>query len=290
MSPQVVFVLSTSYAGSHFLTLQLGSHSRCISIGEFHHFKYDKAEYPKKECFRCASDEECPLFQGIGDTPIRHLYERLFANIRANFPGVDTIIDNSKHPRWSRRFLRTDAFRSKFIHLLRDPRALLRRWTLFYDTERSRRILRMRMTRRCWRHAYDILSGSDINVFLWLWWYRNKMTTDYIRRNALEARVVTYSDLVLEPDRVLGELMPWLGLEYEPSQKAYWQFSHHGSVKPQYMQPPKEGLFALDQRWKDFLSEEAKQEALDHTPIRHYLEDVGLRFDVDRGLIKETSI
>lgn len=289
MPPQVVFLLSTSYGGSHFLALQLGSHSRCISIGEFHHFKYRDHEHPDKRCFACASDEDCPLFRGIAGAPVRQLYQHLFANVRESFPGVDTIIDNSKHPRWSRRFLGTDAFESKFIHLLRDPRALIRRWMLFYDSSRRRRILRWRMARRCWHHAGNILRGSDVNVYLWLWWYRNKMTTDYIRRNGLNARIVTYSDLVLEPDRVLGELMAWLGHTYEPTQKAYWQHVHHGTVKPQYMQPPPEGQFAFDQRWKEFLGDEAIREALEHTAIQQYLETVGLRLDGERGLTRKDS-
>jgi hypothetical protein len=284
---QVVFILSTSYAGSHFLALQLGSHSRCISAGEFHHFKYGTGPDVTARCFQCSSDEECPLFRGLAGTPVQELYGALFRNIDERFPGVDTVIDISKHPRWAGRFLRSDGFERKYIHLLRDPRGLLRRWMLFYDDKRKRRRLRMRMARRCWPHAWDIVSGSDVNVYLWLWWYRNKMTTDFIRRNALDARTITYSDLVLMPDRVLGELMSWLGHAYEPPQKEYWKFPHHGSVKSQYMRPPADGQASLDQRWREFLSEEAKWEALNHRPIQRYLHDIGLRLDDQRGLTRE---
>lgn len=36
---QIVYILSTNYAGSHFLALMLASHSRCASVGEVHQLR-----------------------------------------------------------------------------------------------------------------------------------------------------------------------------------------------------------------------------------------------------------
>lgn len=288
MTKQVVFVLSTNYAGSHFLALQLGSHSQCASIGELHHFRRNDTRF--KACFLCERDDRCPIFTGIHQEPIGRYYARVFENLAVFDGSVSTVIDNSKKVRWASRFVGMPGFTVKYIHLIRDPRALVRRWMLTFDTPGIKRKMRLKTARRCWRHAPDILTGDEPNVYIWHWLYQNRQITDFLKRNHLDARLVTYHDLAFKTDQVLDGLMNWLGCAYEPTQKAYWNYTHHGSVKPQYMKPPENADESFDQRWKTFLDDATHTKILHHPYIRRYLDSLGVHFDPDKGLCGEGSV
>ena len=286
MNEQVVFVLSTDYAGSHFLALQLGSHPRCASLGEPLHQR--KREAAPKACHYCESEDACPVYKGIRDEPVDRFYDRFFENLAAWDSGIDTAIDNSKKVRWVCRFVNRPGFDKKYIHLIRDPRALVRRWMLTFATPRIKRKMQRTIARRCWPHAWDIMTGDEANVYIWHWLYQNTQITNFLKQHRLDAQLVTYHDLVFHPDKVLGDLMKWIGHTYDPSQKEYWNFTHHGTVKPQYMAPPnKEKIF--DQRWKTFLDEGTQLKILHYPQINNYLDSIGLVFDEDEGLIDESS-
>ncbi len=104
MKQQVVRVLSTNYAGSHFLTLQLASHTRCISLGEVHQARR-QGEGLIRLCHVCDSDEVCPVFRGIAGNGDINVYDRLLENLCVYAPDVQMLIDNSKKTRWASRFL-----------------------------------------------------------------------------------------------------------------------------------------------------------------------------------------
>jgi len=281
MNRQIVFVLSTNYAGSHFLSLQLGSHSRCASIGELRRFEWARIQI----CHRCESDEVCPLFGGLSDTRLNDLYEKLFANLSEYDPNVKTVIDNSKKTTWAKRFVDLQGFGKKYIHLIRDPRALIRNWMLNYETEEAKNKVRKRMAGRCWRHFWSIFRSNEADVYLWKWLYQNKLITDFIRQYALDAHVITYHDLVFHPDHILTQLMNWIGLDYEPEQTVYWRFVHHGTVKKQYLESLEDRGRIFDQRWREFLDSETQRSALTHPAIQDYLSNIGLKFDKQKGLI-----
>jgi hypothetical protein len=287
MDKQIVYVLSTNYAGSHFLALQLGSHSRCASIGELHHFRRNDTRF--KACFLCEIDDKCPIFTGINQEPISRYYERIFENLAVYDSSISTVIDNSKKVRWASRFVEMPGFTQKYIHIIRDPRALVRRWMLTFDTPSVKRKMRVKTARRCWRNALDILTGDEPNIYIWHWLYQNMQITDFLNRNRLNVRLVTYHDLVFKTDEVLDDLMKWLGYAYEPSQKEYWNFTHHGSVKPQYMKAPENSDKLFDQRWKTFLGEETQSKIFHHPKVNRYLDSLGLAFDPDKGLLGRWS-
>ena len=94
MQRQIVFVLSTNYAGSHFLSLQLASHSQCISLGEFHRYKRSAARR-RQACSICADDEQCPVFHGLDNVALPQLFSKVFENIHALDPAITSGIDNS---------------------------------------------------------------------------------------------------------------------------------------------------------------------------------------------------
>jgi hypothetical protein len=65
--------------------------------------------------------------------------------------------------------------------------------------------------------------------------------------------------------------MVWTGHEYEPDQKEYREFTHHGSQKPQYMKQPVAGDKLFDQRWKEYLDPDTLSEIDAHPAIKEYL-------------------
>ena len=286
MDKQIVYILSTNYAGSHFLALQLGSHRRCASIGELHHFR--RKNSPHRACFMCDSDDVCPVFSGVKDKPVRKFYDAIFSNLAAYDSNISTVIDNSKKVRWARRFLKPDGYTRKYIHLIRDPRALVRRWMMSFD-EPTKKKMRIKTARRCWRHGWDILAGDEPNVYIWDWLYENQQITNFIKKNNLDVKIITYHDLVFRTDEVLADLMTWLGYDYEANQKNYWDFVHHSSVKSSYMQPPTDTEKIFDQRWKTFLSKDVKDRISEYSYIHSYLDEQRIVFDRDKGLLGRYS-
>jgi hypothetical protein len=284
MKKQLVFVLSTNYAGSHFLALQLAAHSRCISLGEFHRFKR-RGDRRRQACSICENDEQCPVFHGLADTPIPELYDRVFANIAALDPAIVTGIDNSKKTDWAEQFLKLDGYDLRFIHLIRDPRALVRRWMLGYESIAEKAKVRRLMARRCWQHGFSILSGSEANVYVHKWAYQNRLISRFLQNHKLDAKLLTYRDLVHEPTENLRDIMTWLGHEFEPEQLEYWRCEHHGSQKPQYMKKPEKPKYH-DLRWKEFLDEKTRRDIASHLQVTRTLEALQLAMR-DDGLTRQ---
>jgi hypothetical protein len=267
---QAIYILSTNYAGSHFLLLQMAAHDKCMSIGEFHRFDPGFARH-KQACHICETDEHCPIFKGIYGQPINKLHPILINNAETANPKIETLVDNSKKTVWAKKFLNLPGITQKYIHLIRDPRALTRRWMINYDTRKEKRKVRLLTARRCRRNAWNILTGSEANVYAWKWTYQNQLITDFLIKNNLDYKFVTYDELVLQPDTVLRDIMEWAGHDYQPDQKEYWKFTHHGSQKPHYMTPPKRGDSRFDLRWKDYLNSETIAEISEHPAVAKYL-------------------
>ncbi len=286
MTKQIVYVLSTNYAGSHLLSLQLGSHSKVVSAGELLHRRRPGFG---DLCHRCDSDEVCPVYAGLQGRPVSTFYRRIFENLAAYDEQIETVVDNSKKIRWARRSGRKANFTKKYIHLIRDPRALIRRWTMSFKTAASKKKIRLKTARHCPMHFLDVLRGDETNVYLWYWLFKNRRITNYIKSKRLDARVVTYHDLVASGPQVLSELTQWLGLDYEPGQEQYWNFQHHGTVKTSYMKPPSDERMTLDQRWKSFLDPETQDAVFNNPRIRSYIDQLGIEFDIENGLIGKPS-
>jgi hypothetical protein len=284
---QIVHVFSTNYAGSHFLARQLASHSKCALVGEFKMFK-EGINKKVNLCNICESDEECPLFKGLTKRPVKELYKHVFINLEALEPDVHTIIDTSKKSRWARRFINMPGVKQKYIHLIRDPRALTRRWMLLYQTSKQKKKVRFKTARRCWRNIWSILTGSELNIYVCKWLYHNRLITNFINRYNLDSRIVTYHDLVTNTDGKLSELMNWIGFDYEPEQKEYWKFTHHSGVNKHYFQSPEDGKKIFDLRWKEFLDEETQRKVSTHPVILSYLAEIGLHLE-DCGITSNQS-
>src|SRR5207249_5901621 len=85
MKKTVVYILSTPYAGSHFLSLQLGSHSKTMHVGELKILRKGPPKENQREC----RFELGEVFQGIGPENIDQVYDIIFSRID---PGIEALI------------------------------------------------------------------------------------------------------------------------------------------------------------------------------------------------------
>ena len=121
MKQTVVSILSTPFAGSHFLSLMLGSNSRTRHVGELNLLAKKPSERALVEC----DLKRGHILDGIGSENINDVYQIIFSRVP---PGIDVLIDASKRVSWANRFIGDDRHARKYIHLIRDPRALVRRY------------------------------------------------------------------------------------------------------------------------------------------------------------------
>jgi hypothetical protein len=253
-SRTVVFILATNYSGSHLLAELLGAHSQCLSIGELHNLE-KLAARSRTDRNVVADYAENPLFTGLAGTNHRDWHARIFANAATLRPSVTTLIDNSKRPQWARHVARSSAFRPALVHLLRDPRAVVRRWLATYTTPAARAAQRRRLARRRPQWLVPLLQAPFEVVCALKWVDANRRIAAYCRRSHALVTTVDYETLARKPAETLERLMPALGLAYEPLQLDYGRASHAGTRKRDWLDASRESIVALDERWREELSQ-----------------------------------
>lgn len=278
MDRTVVTILCTNYAGSHFLSLMVGSHSRAMHLGEIKHLAVPGRGH-RNPCNLCDDPASCPLSRGIGPQTVDRVYDLVWENTGGSFP---ILVDNSKKVRWARRFAGRPPGRMKYLHLLRDPRALVRRWALTYERPGQVRHARWSAAKRLPLRAPRILAAPGWEVFVWKWLHQNQAITRFIRGGGRDGMVVTYRDLAVDRAGFLQRIMEWIGTPYEPGQEEYWRFPHHGSQKPGYAwMGHKGGGGHFDLRWQEDLPRSVQQRISANSAVRRYLERLGLRLEAD---------
>ena len=265
MQRTVVFVLSANYSGSTWLSLLLGSHSQAFYVGELNKMFHD-------DPVPCRLCEErgvpCPVFHDADRIKAKNIHDAVLQRT-----GAKVLVDNSKTLSWSRKFLAEERFQRKYIHLIRDPRAI----------------------------AYS-LQLRDKPIKLDKWVKKNREIREFLETHHLDYQQVLYNELAENMDAELKRLCEWLGLEYEPAQKAYWNAEHHGPGRngatagflQQYVasdahfyEQNKQRNFH-DLRWKTQLSAENRQAIREHAGLQAFLHDFGLEFD-ENGLRLRTT-
>lgn len=136
-----------------------------------------------------------PWFKELKSLPDSRWHASVLDAIRLEEPATTCLIDNSKKVRWASRFVGNGDFTPYFVHLIRDPRALVSRWMRTYDTERAKRRQRMRImkARPAYAYAYAALTGSEADVYCYKWLIANRQITDFLARVGQSTNVVTYS-------------------------------------------------------------------------------------------------
>lgn len=287
MKKTIVTILSTNYAGSHFLSLLMGSHSQACHIGEVR--RVVRGHGPGGEvgqCDLCNPPSQCPTVRNLVGIDIKTVYDRVFDNFAEEGLNPPILIDTSKRVDWARENLSSTLYDFKYIHLIRDPRAFIRRYILNNKSLKCQLHIRRQAAFRGekWRPSH--LFSPQWKVCLGRWYDKNAEIADFLRNNNCDHQVVTYRDLATDTAGELSRITSWLGLQFEPKQVEYWTFQHHGSQKFSYewiKQQRKTGH--LDVRWKEFLSPDTATAVARDPDVVGLLDRLSLSLD-DMGLTR----
>lgn len=277
---RVIFILSTNYAGSHLLTQLLGAHPESRSIGELHNYrKY--LERPDERHSVVNDFAVNPWFAGLADLSQQQWHSTILQRIRQDDQGVNALVDNSKRVRWAKQFADSSEFEPVFIHLIRDPRALVRRWEQTYDDARKKRRQRIRVLKARPGWALPALVNHQHDVYCRKWLISNQSISEFMQSVGQQDNVVTYRDLAVDTERTLQQLMPRLGLSYDSRQLDYGAVEHRGTIKREYLAHSKRSEISMDLRWQKDLSPDQIHRITHHPGIQAYLKRVGLKMIAD---------
>ncbi len=267
--PGVVFILSANYSGSHLLAQLLAAHSRCAGVGELHNYRKFRTRGSRSG--NVLNDYlEHPAFAGLEALPERAWHGTIYERLRTERPALTHLIDNSKRPDWAGRFPEVSSY---YLHLIRDPRALVARWLRSYDPDGHRRQQARVRRKRPWRWA---ATRDPVGVYIEKWLISNQTISRFSRRRP-GTRLLSYRDLVLDTEATLGHLMPSLNLAFEPAQLAYGNASGAlGTRKRDYQDAARDSAITIDLRWQQELSASQRQRVEADAGVRRYLNHLGL--------------
>jgi len=280
---ELVFILSVNYSGSHLLAQLLGAHSRCASIGELKN--YEKVIQPANPRHADSDLAQNPLYADLLSRDRESWYEILHQRIRAAHPAVDVLIDNSKKVEWARSFQHSKNYRIRYIHLLRDPRALLRRWLNDFQAPGLMRRQRLKLMRSNPARLPVAIAGSDHDVLLYKWLDANRRIAGFLKSSGKPHAVVTYHDLATRTADTLSRLMPAIGLEYEAEQLAYAAGTSFGTRKRAYVDMSARSEIRFDTRWKQELDSAALRAVDNCSALHAWLDRVGVQLG-ENGLVQ----
>ena len=186
----VVNITALSFSGSTWLNLMLGSHPEAFSVGEL------KKVSQSKRAICTIHGEECPLWSRYEHPSTENPFVQL-----ARLTGKRFLIVNK-----SRHFIqyqRDPAITSRFIHLLRDPRAVLAS------------CLRKKPDRRTFSTAR--LLSHDLRRNLRL----------HRRQPPEEVTTAFYEHVQRDTEAELRRLCEFIGMEYDAAMLAFWEPEHH---------------------------------------------------------------
>jgi len=280
MKKTLVFIMSSNYSGSHFLSLLLGSNTQAIHVGEVKNVI--KENY---DCHVCGNTGSCELFKGLEDIPKQEIYSALFKRAPK---GTNVLIDNSKKVGWVKQFLfLKQKYNIKIIFLLRDPRALSRRWAIRDISAWGHFRVRLKSARRYISSLIPILFSDPVYAYIYKWLEQNERISEFVKSSGIEYKVVTYREVAYEKEKTLKYLTEFIGLEYEKEQIDYWKFEHHGTQKPQYEWIKKQqDSTHVDLRWKEFLTKRQQSTILHSNYLHKFFSELNIEMR-DDGLYKK---
>lgn len=270
--PAVIFVLSTNYAGSHLLAQLLAAHPRAAGVGELHN--YGKFRGRGSRSGNVVDDyRDHPAFAALDQAPVSSWHRLIGERLAADQPGLTHLVDNSKRPDWARRCAVPG---DGYVHLLRDPRALVSRWLATYATPGAMAAQRRRVLRRRPWLALALRRRGDAAVLVEKWLIANQGIDRFLRRRAPSVRL-TYLDLARSPAATLEAAMPTLGLAFDTIQLDYGTAGGSlGTRKRDYLDASRDSRIELDLRWQQSLSAADRAAVERHPGVRRYLAGHGL--------------
>lgn len=233
MKKKVVAIAGSGHCGSTLLTLMLGSHPDCFSLGELNSLPtHYRTGLPI--CGVCQGhcsfwDELNPqelksLAAVLGNTRLnKYVPLKVEKTVRKILRADDVfnpysylfsqrkesiLIDSSKATKWIHQKLNAKEFTSGLlegylVHLVRDGRAVLGSYLRRFKWMTAERYARE------WRE-------KTIE--------RNKLYDQFPSKRKM---TVCYEQLATEPQKTLESICQWLGIEFLPQMILYWQFEHH---------------------------------------------------------------
>lgn len=278
---RVIALMALPHSGSHLLSQLLGAHSSCLSIGELHNFNKltNRERQGSGNVISTYADD--PLFHDLHDLTSDRWHSQVLAGAKAETPTLTTLVDNSKRVAWCASLLQNPALKVYPVHLIRDPRALLRFWQIRYDNPKKVRRQRVRACRAAPAQTHRLLTCSARELYLRKWLIRNQEATALLARAGSRGNTVTYRDLATQPELTLRRLMPLLGLDYQAQQLRYGDADHRGTEKAEYQSASVDSVINLDVRWQTDLSAEDARAATEYEPLNRYLASLGLEFKAD---------
>lgn len=200
--PQVIYIVSSEWSGSTWLSFVLGSHRRAATLGE--HWRRFKGNRDS-ECRTCQHRglAHCEILHGIASAPLRDAYALPLERYAPL--GVDTLIDNSKFVDWLEELRAAgacDPAAVRVIHLVRDPRG----W------------IASAMGRNPARDAAQLLGE-----------WKRAVIDQQARLSGLglPSLPLSYDMACLDPGRILEDVSAFVGIRYGLDQLRYWEHVHH---------------------------------------------------------------
>lgn len=273
---RVIVILTLPHSGSHLLSQLLGAHSQCVSIGEIHN--YDKFTNRIKDGERNVIDNYAgdAIFRDLDSLPVDRWHQQIHANLQQTPRGISTLIDNSKRVAWCRKLMENPNLEVIPVHLVRDPRALIRYWMLRYNNKRQLRRQRIRHSRMAPLQAPALFTCEPLELYIRKWLIRNEQISRLLRQAGKSRNLVTYHDLAVSPAEALQRLMPLLALDYEAEQLNYGAAEQHGTLKREYESAGSDSRIDLDIRWQSYLSESDVGTVSQDSRLARYLKRLGL--------------
>ena len=208
MRHQVVYVMSTNFAGSTLLGLILGSHRDAMFLGEPSMIVRRDALGCWKHnnfCAICGNDwhQRCPVWKPSLIARIRERREPIYDLLVADSPPPRFFVDSSKNLEWLEAGIRSGNVDASVIHI----------------------------SKAVHRYAASVLTRGNrqrMIELIGLEWARNNEAIRLVAaRNGMRYLHVTYCDFVNKFDETLEQLGAFLGFDPEPAQREFWTHPHH---------------------------------------------------------------
>lgn len=233
----LVYITSNSHSGSTLLDMLLGSHSRCLTLGEIH-----KLTLKSEGVCACGADNyrECLFWADVNQRLLassglaladlrlhtedprefQAMNRALFAALQAK-TGCSWFVDSSKKLARLKLLLADPDFNVIPIHIVRRPEGVV-----------------------CSNLAKGRPYRDELRAYYYDLWNRYKFLQ---RRPHL---LISYERLCSQPEMILGRIMQALGLEFEPSQLDWSQQEHHNVNGNKRTRTSRHSAIRLDERWR----------------------------------------
>lgn len=236
MNKKVVFIMGTAHCGSTLLTMILGSHSDCLSLGEVSNMP-EAYRQKKPICSVCQGDcsfwdhsftdqERSLLAQGFSERRLhRYIPLKLEKTVRgflkndqvfnpysliASKTNEQVLIDSTKTVYWLKKKLAAREFQENLldahlIHLIRDGRAVMNSY------------LRRKQAQ-----------GMTVQKFGEMWAQRITNENNFFDSFSGGEKIrLRYEKFATETEETLKDLCEWLDIGFQPEMVNYWQHQHH---------------------------------------------------------------